>query len=84
MRLKRFVFMADSFLKLFMFGSPYHRAARLLKNGLPDDAQIARIYDTFEGRIVIVVHSETFDEVLDGAIIPELPAPEFGIPGITE
>lgn len=77
-RLRRFVFHGTSFLRLFTANpATLEGFHRLVENPLPEDATYVRLYNDFEGRIIIVVHSATFSPVPDGDIIPEIPAPTF-------
>jgi predicted nucleic acid-binding protein len=49
---------------------------RAIKNKFPNDAEAVRVqYDTLTNNFKIVVYSEEFPEVLEGAMIPKLDEP---------
>jgi hypothetical protein len=83
MRLRRFVFWHESFVRLFTQPES-HPFMWIVKNPLPLDARIVRMYDDREGRLVLVVESAEFDELRDGDPIPELLPPCFVRTGPTE
>ena len=50
---------------------------KIVKNALPQDAEYVRAgYDNF-GNMFVVLRSESFEDIKEGAIMPELPRPEF-------
>lgn len=86
MRVRRFVVHPQALVRLFTM--PVNSWFRhIVSNPLPADVELVRMYDTFDGRTVLVVRSEEFDDVADGAVIPEHPTPLFEIQypkGLTE
>lgn len=82
MRLRRFIFLQHNFIRMFQADTPaalVRPAAfvRVVKNPLPSDAEIVRVYCDHVGRITFVVSSAEFDLLEDGAEIPEHPSPQF-------
>ena len=53
------------------------RKCKVVKNALPDDAEILRMGHDQTGRLCIVLTSETFAVVAEGEELPILPDPVF-------
>ena len=65
------------FLDIFTHGTD---AVRVVANALPDNVQYVRAFcsdRTGWGRISLVLSSESWDALHDGAVIPTLPEPLF-------
>ncbi len=64
---------------LVMMGKPGKQSIEVIANALPVDAHVAgqAAYDLRAGCFLIVVESESFADVPEGAPLPELEAPRF-------
>jgi len=73
MRLKRFILHEILFINMFKSREMHFKVI----NGLPDDARFVRWFQT-DGRIEVVVESDSFEELKDEDVIPSLdPYPQF-------
>ena len=68
---------AELLVELCKAGSA--RYAEVIENALPSDAMFVRAGHDMNGTLRIVVSSESFAEVPEGGVIPELPPTKFMI-----
>lgn len=74
LRILRF---SNAFLVPFLQQHKDRKVISLIENALPDDAEIVRVGHDHTGWFHIVITSQEFAEVAEGAVIPEHPAPRF-------
>jgi hypothetical protein len=72
------LFVTAELLAQFVFASRYHnglpRRFFVLQNPLPDDVSVIGVYGTeTPGVIRLLLKSESFDDIPDGAEIPNVP-----------
>lgn len=73
MRLRRLHLSSVAFLDLIKAHPP--RVWQTVENALPDDVEIARVGYDDTGYLVLMLTSESFDEVPQGSAVPEHPTP---------